>query len=76
MAGTVVIVVIGHLFVPSIPADATAKTDFVPGLIYYSVAFLIFLAALWFGLESKRFKGPPMGEEITKRRDALEASGA
>ncbi len=75
MAGTVVIVVIGHLFVPSIPADATAKTDFVPGLIYYSVGFLIFLAALWFGLENKRFKGPPMGEEITKRRAALEASG-
>jgi amino acid transporter len=76
MAGTIVIVVIGHLFVPSIPADPVAKTDFVPGLIYYSVGFLIFLAALWFGLESKRFKGPPMGEEIAKRRNALEASGA
>jgi hypothetical protein len=39
-----------------------AKTDFVPGLGYYSIGFLIFLGVLWLGLENKRFKGPPVGD--------------
>ncbi|MCX8518312.1 MAG: hypothetical protein ORN29_09710, partial [Rhodoferax sp.] len=73
MLGTLVVIVAGHAFVPSIPADATAKTDFVPGLVYYSVGFLIFLALLWLGLENKRFKGPPMGEEIARRQAAIAA---
>jgi amino acid transporter len=73
MAATILIIVVGHLFVPSIPADETAKTGFVPGLIYYSLGFVVFLAALWFGVENKRFKGPPMGDEI-KRRQAMIAA--
>jgi len=71
--GTVVTVIAGHAFVPSIAADPVAKTDFVPGLGYYTVGFLIFIAVLWFGLESRRFKGPPMGDEIAKRQAQIAA---
>jgi amino acid transporter len=71
MAATVLIIVIGHVFVPSIPADAAAKTSFVPGLIYYSVGFVIFLAVLWVAVENKRFKGPPMGDEIKRRQSTI-----
>ncbi|HPH13687.1 MAG TPA: amino acid permease [Burkholderiaceae bacterium] len=71
MIGTVVVIIAGHTFVPSIAADAAAKTDFVPGLTYYSIGFLIFLAVIWFGLENRRFKGPPVGEEIAKRQAAI-----
>ena len=71
MAATVLIIVIGHLFVPSIPADAAAKTDFVPGLAYYTVGFVLLLGVLWFAIENKRFKGPPMGDEITRRQSAI-----
>jgi amino acid transporter len=73
MIGTVVVIVIGHVFVPSIPADAAAKTDFVPGLVYYSVGFMVFLAVIWFAIENKRFKGPPIGDEIVKRQAAIAA---
>jgi amino acid transporter len=73
MLGTLVIIVAGHVFVPSIPADATAGTGFVPGLVYYSLGFLVFLAVLWFGIENKRFKGPPVGDEITKRKAEFSA---
>ncbi len=71
MVGTVVITVAGHVFVPSIAADPVANTGFVPGLAYYSIGFLLFLIALWFGVENKRFKGPPVGEEISKRQAAI-----
>ena len=73
MIGTVAVVVAGHVFVPSIEADLKAGTGFVPGLGYYTAGFMIFLAALWFGLENKRFKGPPIGDEI-KRRQAMIAA--
>ena len=73
MIGTAVVIVAGHVFVPSIEADAAAKTGFVPGLVYYSVGFTVFLAVIWFGLENRRFKGPPTGDEITKRQAALAA---
>lgn len=66
--GTLVTMVAGHAFVPSIAADPVAQTGFVPGLAYYSVGFLVFLAVLWLGLENKRFKGPPVGEEIARRQ--------
>lgn len=68
MIGTVVVAIAGHTFVPSIAADAAAKTDFVPGLAYYSIGFMVFLAAIWFGLENRRFKGPPIGDEIIRRQ--------
>jgi hypothetical protein len=41
--------------------------------VYYSVGFLIFLVVLWFTVESKRFKGPPVGDEIAKRQAAIAA---
>lgn len=68
MIGTVVVAIAGHTFVPSIAADAAAKTGFVPGLAYYSIGFMVFLAAIWFGLENRRFKGPPIGDEIIRRQ--------
>jgi len=74
MIGTVLVAVAGHTFVPSIPGDAAAGTSFVPGLIYYSIGFAIFLAVLWFAIENKRFKGPPIGAEIAKRQSAIAAA--
>ena len=71
MIGTVVVIIAGHTFVASIPADAAAKTGFVPGLMYYSVGFMIFLAVLWFAVENKRFKGPPLGDEIANRQAGI-----
>ena len=76
MVGTLVTIVAGHTFVPSIPADPAAGTGFVPGLVYYSLGFLVFLAVLWFGVENKRFKGPPVGDEITKRKAEFSAPAA
>lgn len=73
LVGTVVVVIAGHVFVPSIAADPVAHTRFVPGLAYYSMGFLLFLGALWLGMENKRFKGPPIGAEITKRQAAIAA---
>jgi amino acid transporter len=72
--GTVAIIIAGHAFVISIPGDAAAGTSFVPGLWYYSAAFLIFLAVLWFGIENRRFKGPPIGDEVKKRAAAIAAA--
>ena len=73
MVGTVVVAIAGHVFVPSIPADPATGASFVPGLTYYSAGFALFLAVLWFGIENKRFKGPPVGEEIEKRQEAIAA---
>jgi amino acid transporter len=73
MVGTMVVAIAGHVFVPSIPADPATGASFVPGLAYYSAGFVILLAVLWFGIENRRFKGPPMGDEITKRQEAIAA---
>jgi len=73
MVGTVVVITIGHAFVPSIAADPVAKTGFVPGLVDYSMGFLVFLGVLWFGLENKRFKGPPVRDQIAKRQASIAA---
>jgi amino acid transporter len=72
--GAVVVTIAGHTFVPSIAADAAAGTSFVPGLWYYSVGFIIFLAILWFALENRRFQGPPIGDEIKKRAAIIAAA--
>ena len=73
MIGTVVVIIAGHTFVPSIPGDPVAGTSFVPGLIWYSVGFMVFLAAIWFGIENRRFQGPPMGDQIAKRQSTIAA---
>jgi amino acid transporter len=71
LIGTVVVTVAGHAFVVSIAGDEAAGTSFVPGLWYYTAAFVIFLVALWFGIENKRFQGPPIGDAIAKRQAAI-----
>jgi amino acid transporter len=43
-------------------------------VLWIVLGFLAFLAVLWFGVESRRFQGPPMGEAILKRRAAIEAA--
>ena len=73
MLGTMVVIIAGHVFVPSIPADPATGTGFIPGLAWYSVGFMAFLAAIWFGLENRRFKGPPRGDELIRRQAAIAA---
>lgn len=74
--GTVVVTMAGHAFVVSIPGDATAGTSFVPGLWYYTAAFVAFLVILWFGVENRRFQGPPIGDQVAKRAGAIKAAEA
>ncbi len=76
MIGTVVVIIAGHAFVPSIAADAAAGTGFVPGLIWYTLGYGVFLGALWLLVENKRFKGPPIGSEIAKRQAEIAAKEA
>jgi amino acid transporter len=65
--GTIGLIIGGHAFVPS---GATADGTFIPGLIWYTVAFYGILIIVWFAFEGKRFQGPPIGEEAIKRRQA------
>ena len=37
---------------------------------------IVALAIGWFASEARRFKGPPIGEEIAKRQAALRAAEA
>jgi hypothetical protein len=37
-------------------------------VLYIVLGFLLVAAVLWFAVENKRFKGPPMGEEIKRRQ--------
>jgi amino acid transporter len=43
-------------------------------LIHYSIGILIVLLLVWFGLERKRFQGPPTGEAIDKRQAEITIS--
>lgn len=43
-------------------------------LINYAIGLIILLLVLWFGLESRRFKGPPVGDEIAKRQAEIAAA--
>lgn len=61
--GTIGIIIGGHAFVPSV-----TEPSFVPGLIYYTVAFYGILIVVWFAFERRRFQGPPMGDEIARRQ--------
>jgi amino acid transporter len=36
--------------------------------LYITVGFLILTAIIWVGFESRRFKGPPIGDEIARRQ--------
>lgn len=74
--GTVLIIIAGHAFVPSVTTAATdaAPASFAPGLWYYSVGYMVILAVIWFTIESRRFKGPPLGAEIGKRQAEIAAA--
>jgi amino acid transporter len=71
MIGTVLITVAGHIFVPS---AGEWGNGFAPGLWYYTVGYLIFLALLWVLVENRRFKGPPQGDEIKRRQAEIAAA--
>lgn len=43
-------------------------------LINYAIGLIVLLIVLWFGLESRRFKGPPIGAEIAKRQAEIAAA--
>jgi amino acid transporter len=36
--------------------------------------FLVLTAIIWFGFESRRFKGPPIGDEVAKRQAGIAAA--
>ena len=42
-------------------------------LINYAVGLIILLVVFWFAVENKRFKGPPVGDEIKKRQAEIAA---
>jgi len=43
-------------------------------LINYAVGLVVLLLALWFGLERRRFKGPPVGVAIAERQAGIAAA--
>ncbi|ABM57598.1 amino acid permease [Verminephrobacter eiseniae] len=43
-------------------------------LINYIIGIVVFLTVLWFGVARRRFKGPPIGAEITRRAHEIEAA--
>ena len=43
-------------------------------LINYAIGLLILLLVIWFGLERRRFKGPPIGDMIAKRQAEILAA--
>jgi amino acid transporter len=43
-------------------------------LINYAIGLIVLLLVLWFAVESRRFKGPPLGAEIGKRQAEIAAA--
>lgn len=43
-------------------------------VLYVVLGFIVLALALWFGMESRRFQGPPVGEEIARRKAAIAAA--
>jgi amino acid transporter len=42
--------------------------------LYITVGFLILTAIVWFAFEQRRFKGPPIGAEVAKRKAEIAAA--
>ena len=42
--------------------------------LYITVGFLVLAAVFWYVFEQRRFKGPPIGEEIARRQAAIRAA--
>jgi amino acid transporter len=42
--------------------------------LYVTVGFLILTGIVWFGFEQRRFKGPPIGEEVKRRAAEIAAA--
>jgi hypothetical protein len=42
--------------------------------LYITVGFLIVTAIVWFVFEQRRFKGPPIGDEVAKRQAEIAAA--
>ena len=43
-------------------------------VLYIVIGFLILAAILWFAVENRRFKGPPIGDEVKRRASAIAAA--
>ncbi|MGV3548891.1 amino acid permease [Rhizobium sp.] len=44
--------------------------------LYVTVGFLVVTAIVWFVFEQRRFKGPPIGEEVARRQAEIAAAEA
>ena len=42
--------------------------------LWITGVFLLVTAAVWFGFERKRFKGPPVGDEVARRQAEIAAA--
>jgi len=43
-------------------------------VLWIVIGFVVLAAVLWFAVEKRRFKGPPIGDEIAKRRAIIAAA--
>jgi ABC-type transport system involved in multi-copper enzyme maturation permease subunit len=41
-------------------------------VLWIVIGFLVLSVVLWFAVESRRFQGPPIGDEIKKRQAAIQ----
>jgi len=69
--GVIGLMIGGHAIVPN--QGDFGKAGYVPGLIWYTIAFYAILLVVWFAYEGKRFQGPPIGEQIAKRQAEIAA---
>jgi amino acid transporter len=44
--------------------------------LWITVGFLVITAVVWFGFERRRFRGPPIGDEIARRQAEIRAAEA
>lgn len=42
--------------------------------LYVTVGFLILTGIIWFGFETRRFRGPPIGDEVARRQAEIAAA--